>query len=222
MERRDFLRALGFTGAAAVVPTTALGVLAKPVKKYSDSQIVDLLDGEFRYVQSVFWQLCACGVDVKDKVTLGECKQNIRWGTFGKNAVLREPKWVRLIDCSTEHLEAILKTQPHINAYPVIRMVVESILEDREFDTSEGSNMKAFIFVDPSENPPNGALVQMRLKQYSSKALFQGLQKQTILAQSNLGKKGPAIYRAIRYILEDRGVNIAKGVQEWESPVEIF
>lgn len=222
MERRDFLRALGFTGAAAVVPTTALGVLAKPVKKYSDSQIVDLLDGEFRYVQSVFWQLCACGVDVKDKVTLGECKQNIRWGTFGKNAVLREPKWVRLIDCSTEHLEAILKTQPHINAYPVIRMVVESILEDREFDTSEGSNMRRMLYVDYVEYPLNGSFVKKALKDFSSKTLFSGLESRKSLKDIKFHSRSISIRRAIRYILEDRGVNTGKGVQEWEFPVEVF
>lgn len=50
------------------------------------------------------------------------------WGTYGKSG--NEPlRWVRLVDCSTEHLEAILSTQGQItHAY---RAAINSILYQR-------------------------------------------------------------------------------------------
>ncbi len=50
------------------------------------------------------------------------------WGTYGKSG--QEPlKWVRLMDCSTEHLEAILRTQHHITND--IRYIIGEILKAR-------------------------------------------------------------------------------------------
>lgn len=38
---------------------------------------------------------------------------DLPWGTYGKSG--KEPlKWVRLDECSVEHLRAILRTQPQI------------------------------------------------------------------------------------------------------------
>jgi hypothetical protein len=46
-------------------------------------------------------------------VVVTEAQANLLWGTYGKSG--KEPlKWVRLIDCETDHLQAILRTQPHI------------------------------------------------------------------------------------------------------------
>lgn len=44
------------------------------------------------------------------------------WGTYGKGGVehcagtclLHPLRWVKLADCSTDHLQAILRTQHHI------------------------------------------------------------------------------------------------------------
>jgi hypothetical protein len=61
--------------------------------------------------------------------TFIEAKKKMTWGTYGK-----PQKWpiefVRLMDCSTNHLEAILKTQRQI--IDLTRLVIESILEDRK------------------------------------------------------------------------------------------
>jgi hypothetical protein len=51
------------------------------------------------------------------------------WGTRGKDGK-EELKWVRLIDCSTEHLKAILNTQAHISVE--YRETIQFILKERE------------------------------------------------------------------------------------------
>ena len=64
-----------------------------------------------------------------------EIKQRAKWGTYGKSG--KEPlQYKRLIDLTTEHLQAILDTQPHISntqyrgfSYDLLIM---SILADRE------------------------------------------------------------------------------------------
>jgi len=63
-----------------------------------------------------------------------EAKKKALWGTYGKDGV-NHPHltWVRLIDCSTEHLLSILKTQRHIH-YVLncsYQRIIESILMDR-------------------------------------------------------------------------------------------
>ena len=51
------------------------------------------------------------------------------WGTYGRDG--RSPlRWVKLVDCSTEHLLAILETQPQLT--DLTRWVIESILRDRK------------------------------------------------------------------------------------------
>jgi hypothetical protein len=53
----------------------------------------------------------------------------LEWGTYGKSG--KEPlKWVRLIDCSTEHLKAILNTQKQISGE--YRETIQFILKERE------------------------------------------------------------------------------------------
>lgn len=51
------------------------------------------------------------------------------WGTHGKSG--KDPlKWVRLTDCSTEHLLAIKNTQPQIT--DGIRYIIDEILRARD------------------------------------------------------------------------------------------
>jgi hypothetical protein len=66
-------------------------------------------------------------------------KQHALWGTYGKGGAvhcggtcpLHRLQWVRLVDCTTEHLQAILRTQSQIRntAYPGL---IASILRDRD------------------------------------------------------------------------------------------
>jgi hypothetical protein len=66
-------------------------------------------------------------------------KHTMLWGTYGKGGLAHcagtcpehRLRWVRLIDCSSEHLLAILVTQPHITFEH--RVVIASILADRRF-----------------------------------------------------------------------------------------
>lgn len=59
-----------------------------------------------------------------------QAKRLAEWGTYGKNG--NEPlRWVRLIDCSTEHLENILRTQPQIRGH-IYQRIIKSILNDRD------------------------------------------------------------------------------------------
>jgi hypothetical protein len=61
------------------------------------------------------------------------------WGTYGKGGVEHcfgtcsehQLRWMRLIDCSSEHLIAILRTQPQITS--LHRVVINNILNDRKF-----------------------------------------------------------------------------------------
>lgn len=70
---------------------------------------------------------------------INRMKYTMIWGTYGKGGLQHcggqcpdhQLRWVRLIDCSTEHLIAILTTQPHITK--LHRMVIGSILADRQF-----------------------------------------------------------------------------------------
>lgn len=56
-------------------------------------------------------------------------KKIARWGTYGKNG--DQPlTYVRLIDCSTDHLKAILRTQED-RTDPEYVKIIKSILDDR-------------------------------------------------------------------------------------------
>lgn len=62
--------------------------------------------------------------------TIVEAMLVAAWGTFGKDG--KEPLiYKRLIDCDDEHLQNILRTQPHLDIldYDVI---IKEILKDRE------------------------------------------------------------------------------------------
>lgn len=53
------------------------------------------------------------------------------WGTYGING--KNPlKYVKLVDCSTEHLNNILRTQPQITS--LTTLVIMAILMAREND----------------------------------------------------------------------------------------
>ena len=63
--------------------------------------------------------------NLDDKEPFIVIKNRLLWGTRGKDG--RQPhKWVRLMDCSTEHLQAILDTQA---ISPLYRDVIKSIME---------------------------------------------------------------------------------------------
>jgi hypothetical protein len=55
---------------------------------------------------------------------------NLRWGTRGINGLL-PLKWVRLIDCSSEHLTNILGTQPQCAG--LYSDIIEAILRARKY-----------------------------------------------------------------------------------------
>lgn len=57
-----------------------------------------------------------------------EAKENFVWGTYGNDG--RQPlRLVRLMDCSDEHLQAILDTQPQIGSFTT--RVIKCILRER-------------------------------------------------------------------------------------------
>ena len=60
--------------------------------------------------------------------TLEEAKEKMLWVTYGKPRKKRI-KWVKLQDCSTEHLQAILTTQHQIDK--IFKTIIKAILEDR-------------------------------------------------------------------------------------------
>lgn len=67
-------------------------------------------------------------ITLQDVGSLQEAIDLCRWGTYGKNG--KSPlKWTLLRNCSTEHLEAILRTQQHITVD--YKMVILAILEKR-------------------------------------------------------------------------------------------
>ena len=57
--------------------------------------------------------------------------KNLRWGTYGKDAC-HELRWVKLGDCSTGHLQAILRTQWQIDA--LYKRAIKAILHERQSD----------------------------------------------------------------------------------------
>lgn len=59
---------------------------------------------------------------------LEAAKKTAEWGTCGKDG-FHPLVYVRLIDCSTEHLQAILRTQHHIS--DDYRMIILGILSGR-------------------------------------------------------------------------------------------
>ena len=71
--------------------------------------------------------LRCCGLETK--VTLKEAKQKLFWGTYGLPPMY-PPRWVLLKNCSTKHLENILKTQHHITNE--LKAVINKLLNDRE------------------------------------------------------------------------------------------
>ena len=61
-------------------------------------------------------------------VPLKVAKNKLFWGTYGIPAE-KPVRWIRLIDCPTDHLFDILKTQPQLPLS--YRTVIKSILDDR-------------------------------------------------------------------------------------------
>jgi hypothetical protein len=69
------------------------------------------------------------GIAILDS-DLNEIKHLLRWGTFGIDG--KQPlQYVRLIDCSTEHLSNILKQR---NISEIYQKVIGLILKDRKID----------------------------------------------------------------------------------------
>jgi hypothetical protein len=79
------------------------------------------------------------------------------WGTYGKGGVehcagtcpLHQLTWKKLIDCDTEHLQAILRTQYQIVDHPYTGYI-HSILEERgvrpeKFSTEAANKLWAAI-----------------------------------------------------------------------------
>lgn len=67
-----------------------------------------------------------CGI--KKAADRQEIKKRLLWGTYGKYAE-HSMKLVRLIDCSTEHLHNILRTELHVGPY--MREIIIEIIRDR-------------------------------------------------------------------------------------------
>jgi hypothetical protein len=57
-------------------------------------------------------------------------QENLVWGTYGKNPTYpMKLRWTTLGECSSEHLLAILKTQPQLT--PAYTAAIQTILRDR-------------------------------------------------------------------------------------------
>ena len=54
-------------------------------------------------------------------------KSKLKWQTRGRTGT--ENRWIRLIDCDTEHLENIIYNVPKL--YPITKRVILSILHER-------------------------------------------------------------------------------------------
>lgn len=61
-------------------------------------------------------------------VGLDAAKQTAMWGTNGRDGK-QDTRYVRLIDCGTEHLQAILRTQWQLT--PAYLEIIKAILSDR-------------------------------------------------------------------------------------------
>ena len=74
--------------------------------------------------------------------TFEQAKENAVWGTFGKGGVEHcggicpehRLRWVKLIDCDTEHLKLLIaQRQPGIYSYGY-KEIISAILKDRGVD----------------------------------------------------------------------------------------
>jgi len=65
--------------------------------------------------------------DLDRHTTFQEVKNKLRWGTYGVDGV-NDLKWVKLVDCDSNHLQMILNTQ-FLN--DITSKVIKSILNDR-------------------------------------------------------------------------------------------
>ena len=73
--------------------------------------------------------LKCCGLT--SETTLFQAKHKMFWGTYGKPSTF-PVRWIRLIDCTTNHLNNIIKTQHQIPQ--VSRYIIHSILSDRNHE----------------------------------------------------------------------------------------
>jgi len=76
-------------------------------------------------------------LDLYDDSSLSELKEKLVWGTYGisNNLEHNSLKWVKLINCTTNHLENILTVQKSRLKTDKINLyinVIESILNDRQ------------------------------------------------------------------------------------------
>jgi len=64
-----------------------------------------------------------------NNVTMTEAVQKMEWGTYGDREIPGQLVWKRLVDLSSEHLNSILKTQPHLSK--AVIKVIRYILKKR-------------------------------------------------------------------------------------------
>lgn len=72
---------------------------------------------------------------IPKKKEIKKLKYLVKWGTYGKDG--KEPlHYVRLIDCSSEHLAKIIENLSitGICANPAYVAIIKAILKDREYD----------------------------------------------------------------------------------------
>jgi hypothetical protein len=92
----------------------------------------------------------ATALTVQDRIpvptppVMDETTLNTMWGTYGKHGLTHcngacpqhQLRWVRLVDCETSHLLAILATQYQI-AYTQYPRIIKVILMNRGFNESQ-------------------------------------------------------------------------------------
>jgi hypothetical protein len=73
--------------------------------------------------------------EIPKKKEIKKLKYLVKWGTYGKDG--KEPfRYVRLIDCSSEHLVKIIENL-HITGVcfnPAYVEIIKAILKDRKYD----------------------------------------------------------------------------------------
>ena len=98
-----------------------------------------------------------CGLTIDS--TFEEVTKNLLWGTYGKYPKkTKRVKWVKLCECSKEHLQAILETQKQISM--LTRAVIYTLLGNEKGVTHdfEGSRWGREGY-DPFKGDYNGYTV---------------------------------------------------------------
>jgi hypothetical protein len=140
-----------------------------------------------------------CGITTKS--TVEEVKNNLQWGTYGRPTKVCCFKWVKLIDCSSEHLRNIRKV-PAI--YPLIKIITDVILSERA--------LKGNTKVDYTKNPEKLLGTRWTRPDYDpTKGVYNGY---TVRFVTNLG------YRSIKHPSQvvyqgDNGLMWSLPLEKW-------